>query len=74
MRRWRIRSVQLVLLVVLTFLAAAPVAADQASCIALCEMQRAYCEAKQGTLIGECYWIPEGDICNLNGCELPQNQ
>ena len=72
MSRLRVRSVQLGVLGVLTLAASAPVLGDEASCAALCQMQAAYCAAMKGTLVGDCYWIPEGDICNLNGCELQQ--
>lgn len=46
-------------------------AADEASCMALCAMQEAYCDARSGTLVGSCYWDPGSHVCNLNGCQLP---
>lgn len=71
MTRVRVRLAQIVVLGVLAIVATVPLSADQASCDALCAMQEAYCDAKGGTLVGDCYWIPDGDICNLNGCRLP---
>jgi hypothetical protein len=47
-------------------------AADEATCMALCQMQEAYCDAKGGTLVGSCYWDPGAHECRLNGCDLPQ--
>lgn len=74
MRRWRIRSVQFVLLLALTFLASAPVAADEASCAALCQMMKAYCQAAGGELDGVCMYDHIADTCTLWGCWLNQNQ
>jgi hypothetical protein len=70
MKRLRTRVIQLIVLAGLA-LGASAVSADQgqAGCEAICEMQKAYCDAKGGTLIGDCYW--DGNACNVSGCQLP---
>ncbi len=70
MRIIRRRIVQAVVVGALGLLAAGARASDEGSCMALCQMQQAYCDARGGELVGVCWYDHTHDICNLNGCRL----
>jgi hypothetical protein len=47
-----------------------PAFADLASCMALCQMQDAYCEARSGVLVGSCNYDYGNGSCTLPGCQV----